>query len=453
MAWADRLRASIRSPSPRAILLAGWLVFLLYAYPGFMNTESVDQLIDSRTGDFTDWHSPVMTEVWRIVGVVISGPAGMLVLQSLLFLGGAYNLLRRMMSARAAAIASACILVFPPVMATMAVIWPESQLTGFLIAGAACLASPRRRLRLVGLGLVLVACGMRDAAALAALPIIVFGFVWRHGQRRWVRYAIATATWLGLVVAAAGLDAVLVDRETGRNEVALAMLDVVGVVAHAEPLDDAALQRELAGAPLAGPDVQQRARAVHGHPERFAAGEDRVFDPPTPSHHDALVDARFRLARAHPSAYLAHRWYQFARILGLKRAKAWSPVFTRFTASKGQRVGTAHAARHAPIQKAMNWSMHAIERTPLFVPYVYFFIALLVLPLAAIRRQRQALVLLASGIAYELALFVVTAETEYRYSHWLIAATVIAVVMLVARGAAQDRTRCDEPGRDVEQLG
>ena len=73
----------------------------------------------------------------------------------------------------------------------------------------------------------------------------------------------------------------------------------------------------------------------------------------------------------------------------------------------------------------------------LFRPYVYLAIALILLPLALRRRERAAVVLLASGIAYELALFVVTSDAEYRYSHWMIVATLLAVVVLIARGASE----------------
>src|SRR5262249_3941645 len=149
------------------ILLAGWLLFLLYAYPGYLLTESANQLFDARTGGFTDWHSPMMTEVWRIVSIPIAGPAGMLLLQSGLLLWGGFVLLRRTLSARAAAIAAVCILVFPPIMAPMAVITPEAQFAAFLIAGTAALSSERPAWRYTGLGLMVVACGLREGAGWA----------------------------------------------------------------------------------------------------------------------------------------------------------------------------------------------------------------------------------------------------------------------------------------------
>ena len=160
----------MRQLSPRAILVIGWLVFMLYAYPGYMNSEAVDQLIDARYGQFTDWHSPMLTEVWRVVGFVVSGPAGMLVLQSLLVLVGGYRLLRRAMSERAAAIAMCGVLVFPPVIATMGLVCPEALLAGCFLVGLDALRSPRRALKLVGLGLLVIGSAMRPGGSPRGAP-------------------------------------------------------------------------------------------------------------------------------------------------------------------------------------------------------------------------------------------------------------------------------------------
>src|SRR5262249_22318532 len=106
-ALAARPGRGDRMRSPRAILIAGWLVFVAYAYPGFMVSESSDMLYDARIGNFTDWHSATMTQLWQLTSWWISGPFGMLVVQSTLFLAGAYHLLRRVLAPRAAAFAAA----------------------------------------------------------------------------------------------------------------------------------------------------------------------------------------------------------------------------------------------------------------------------------------------------------------------------------------------------------
>ena len=48
-------------------------------------------------------------------------------------------------------------------------------------------------------------------------------------------------------------------------------------------------------------------------------------------------------------------------------------------------------------------------------------------------RDRLTLGLLASGVLYELSYFPVGPNPDYRYSHWMIAATTLACVILFVR--------------------
>src|SRR5262249_13915818 len=100
----------IRALSPRKILAIGWVGLLLYGSPGHMSYDSVGQLLEARSGVFSDGHPPAMAALWRAVDSVIAGPLGMLLIQSLAFLAGAYLLFKRRMSPRAAAITASLLL-------------------------------------------------------------------------------------------------------------------------------------------------------------------------------------------------------------------------------------------------------------------------------------------------------------------------------------------------------
>ncbi|HEY0194565.1 MAG TPA: hypothetical protein VGC42_25810, partial [Kofleriaceae bacterium] len=197
-----RAIAWLRGLRPRTILILGWLVFVVYAYPGYMTSDGVDQLFDARLGVFNDWSSPTMTEVWRLVGFAVTGPFGMLAVQSWLLLGGAYALLARITRPRGAAVGAAALLIFPPVMVTMAVIWPDSQMAGFLMAGLAAVTARRRGVRLAGVGLLVLAAAMRPGAGLAVLPLVAAGLAHQapraaRWQRALIGLAAAAAIWLG----------------------------------------------------------------------------------------------------------------------------------------------------------------------------------------------------------------------------------------------------------------
>ena len=57
---AKRALQWLTERSPVTILLAGWIVFFLGSYPGYLSIDSVLQLYTVRTGDTTD-HAPLMT--------------------------------------------------------------------------------------------------------------------------------------------------------------------------------------------------------------------------------------------------------------------------------------------------------------------------------------------------------------------------------------------------------
>src|ERR1044071_126515 len=99
MSW--RVHAD-RFFTERVILLLGWLLFMVYAYPGYMSADSIWQLAQARNIEpMSDWHPPMMALIWRFLDWFIAGPVLMLVLQSALFLVGLYALLARVMSGRA----------------------------------------------------------------------------------------------------------------------------------------------------------------------------------------------------------------------------------------------------------------------------------------------------------------------------------------------------------------
>jgi hypothetical protein len=432
-----RARAMIPGcATPRKILVAGYLLFLLYAYPGYLGTESVDQLVDARAGSFTDWYSPVMSEVWRLVEWVVTGPFGMLALQSTLLLGGAYHLFRRVVPARAAAIAACGMLVFPPVLAPIAVVWRDSQMAGYLLAGAAAVTSSRRAIRLVGLGLILLACAMRDAAVFAALPVVVLGFAWRDGQRWWARGAVAAAAWAAIAIGAAWLNGALADAVTERPGVALAASDIAGVLRYSAPIDDARLARELAGT---GVVVQGGAQALYARSEAASdGGRGMLGVPDTPEGRASLFAARRALLLAHRGAYLTARWHVFYRLLGLSSSVP-APVYASFVESPGHRAAIGHAATHGWVQRLLVKCVRPLGGTFLFRPYLYLIAAFVLLPIVVITRQRDTAMVLASGIAYELSWFFLAATADYRLSHWMILCSCLAAALLIARRVIQPR--------------
>lgn len=440
--------------SPR-ILCAGWLLFLVYSYPGYMSTDSVEQLLQARgVNPIHDGFPPLMARLWRITDDVVAGPLPMLAIQSLAFLIGLDRILRTQVRPRTAALVATALLLFPAIMTPMAVIWKDSQMAGFLLAGVAGLLSPRRRWRIAGCGLLFLATAQRYNAPAATLPLVLLLFSWRADLRGWRRYAIAAGIWVAITIAAFGLNRLLTERNFYGWHGAVAIHDIAGMIRYTPGLSDDELRAYLAGIPgtptaSIGEKFRKAYRATRWW--YLSHGDDRVYDPPsTEEHRQAIARAWRELVLDHPGGYLKHRFMVFIRMLGISSQRSAAPVWDRFTENDAQGDRIAYRAHHGPVQAAWLAALVMVQDSLLFRPYAYFFIALLLLPLC--RRQRIAFALLASGLLYELGSFIVVSSSDYRYSHWMIACSLIGAVLLFAarwrRGRAAVATHSEHDGAD-----
>lgn len=424
------------------ILVAGYVLFLVYAYPGFMSTDSVEQLLQARRGHLNDWYPPMMSLLWQQTDRVVAGPFPMLVIQSVTFLLGVDGILRRGLPPRAAAIASVCILLFPPVSNTMAVIWKDSQMGGFLVASIACLLSPNRRWQWAGVALASLATAQRYNAPLATLPPIVLLFVVRAPWTRWRRYLAAAGVWAALTAVAFGANALATDEEMHPWHNSVAFHDIAGTILEAK-MAEPQIEKALADVRLHGShDLKKRLHQTYSTAIWWylANGEGRVFELCETADDRAHVAAAWwHLVKLRPGAYLRHRWHVFEQLIGLGESMPVSPYWEGFTALPFQEDVLAHRASHSAVQRAWLDTTIWLSDTWLFRPHTYAILALILLPLC--RRDRLAGVLLGSGLLYEAGLFIIAPSSDLRYSHWMIACVAITLPYLVWR-----RMRPTAPG-------
>jgi hypothetical protein len=425
-----------RELQPRVILVLGGLVFLLYAYPGQLSIDSVDQLIEARDGFYTDAHPPAMAAIWNVLDHVIAGPFLMLLLQSITFLAGLYLVLSRALAPRNAAIAAVLVLLFPPVTCTMAFIWKDSLMAGMLALGAGLVTSPCRRARIASLGCFALATAVKYNAFAATLPLIVLLFEWTPGKRWLVRHALALATWLGVTLSAIGINAVLVDQPMHFWHSSLAIYDIAGVINYEDTMTDVELRAELEGTGLrVERNIQATARRIYGTRNlmRLVAGKQRMWNVPTSgrvpapeAQRDAIEAAWWRMVGGHPASYLKHRAAMFSSVLGLSYGSFGAVPYRTTSYAPATRLGLDQT----PMSYQDAWSSFYrwLSDTPLFRQWLYILIAVLLLPLC--RRERVIGAVLASGLVIEASLFVLAPSADYRYSHWTIVCTCVAFVML-----------------------
>lgn len=428
-------------------MACGWVVFLLYAYPGVMTMDSFDQLKEARAWFFTDSHPPVMAAIWGVLDRLISGPFGMLVLQSAAFVTGVYLLLARAMSPRAAAITSCAVLLFPPVLVPMAVIWKDCVMAGFLVLGTAAILDDRRGVRLLGLGALVIATALRYNALAATLPIIGLLFEWQPQKRWFVRYGVALGVWLAVAAVAFGINALLTDRKMHFWHSSLALADIVGTLAHVDDdIPDAELRPLLAPTQIrAEADLHQRIRRSYKAYDfqQLISGDDRLWDVnisgdiPTPApQREAIGRAWTELVSTYPGAFARYRFDNFAETLGLRAKFRGATVVPHAWQYEGMLAYMGLSRSYTRFQDAAaRANLWLARRTRLFRPHVYAVLALGLLLLC--RRHRDVLAILASGLCMELSMLPLGATPDYRYSHWLVTCTCLGLVMLFARRRAE----------------
>jgi hypothetical protein len=415
--------------SPRAALLSGVILFLLYAFPGYTSTDSVAQLVEARTGRYSDAHPPIMSAMWRYLDMIVAGPILMLLMQMSLFLGGMYVTLKRITSPKAAAWIASALLVFPPIMTPMAVIWKDSQMAGFLMAGIACVIQEKRRYRVLGLVFFVIACALRHNALAAVMPLVGVLLFWSPKIKLWKRIAILVAGVVFVVAAGFAVTRVLA---SDRIKLTPVWQDIVGVIAFTEEKTDLELMKILEGTKLVVyVDIQKHARKLYkmGGAWRITDGPDRMF------YQDTVMDWRpynrawRTLVFGDPGAYFAYHWDNFSILLGTCYDCVAAAVWNLPLEKADYMQYIEHNAAWSRFQDFVAWPLYDIAViTPLFTPWVYAAIGLLLLALCV--RDRLTFGLLTSGLLYQLSYFPVGANPDYRYSHWMIACVCLATVIL-----------------------
>jgi hypothetical protein len=420
---------------PRTILLIGFTLFLVWSFPGYTSTDSVNQLLEARSGKFSDAHPPFMSAQWRFLDAFVSGPLLMLLLQGTLFLGGLFVILKRFMRDRAAAITACAILLFPPILTTMGVIWKDGQMAGYLVAGTAAMLQPRLRTRLIGLALIAAACSIRHNAFAAAVPLVFFLFEFRTGIRWWKRTAIAIGAALLAVAAMFVVTKVLTVNPI---QMTPAFQDIVGVIAFSDEKSDEELRHALRGLDLAiETGIQERCRKLYElrGPWRITQGDDRLFFyPDTWDEWDALSRAWKDLVLSEPRAYLAHHWDVYRKLIGYDEVPR-APVYNLHIEYEVVVEEIQHNAGHSGAQVYAAKVLYWLDETPLFRPWIYAVVGLVLLVLFVRDRVTEAFI--TSGLLFELSYFPVGGDPDFRYSHWMITAVVIAAVILFVKRRAR----------------
>lgn len=424
-----------------ALALLGFIVVWWVYRPGFMSVDSVAQLTEARSGAFSDFHPPILALIWRYLDKVWPGPIGMLILlDGLFWLGVAvfFRLLRWPLWARAGALLVAGFQ--PAVFMLLGTIWKDTLMQATLLAAtsAMLLAGPRPRASEVGLVIALplmfVAIAVRHNGIGAAWPLLAlpfFGLKWLAGWRR--PWQLLAALGVGLVLALAlRQGSALLSRKIAEPTEYWQMTPIYDLVGMSLQVDEMLIDPEdgilSPGVDLArlrrAYDPRDHLRLYHCRGKNCTPALLRTNDP---TQLRALSANWKRAIKAHPRAYLAHRWRVFRELLRFEgRRVDLSTGITR------NRLGV-------PTQRseAGTFAVDLLARAPNFPFYATWFYVLLqgaLLVVGALdffkRGRPLSLCFSLSGLIYLATFFFATGAPDFRYSTWTILTTLLAACAL-----------------------
>ena len=429
---------ALRSYGHVAILVVVGLIEVVYAYPGYMNYDAADQLILARSDVITDYHPPVIVMYMRFFELFVEGPLLLLLAQLALFLWGTYALLRLRFARLWAAAIAAAVFVFPPVFTTLAVVWKDSQMAAFLVAGVALAIRPSRFARIAGLVLLAAAAAVRWNGGAALPPLVFLAIVmsWTFVRRRGLQLAVIAGLLGVTFVANSALTKALADHREHNWYRTTAVFDIVGVACHSPVTSDAELVALLDGTGLVEThDLKRRFCDLFPPGKRSWYEYAGMFTWP-PDRHQRLARKRVwkHLVTTYPGAWLEGRVALARDHLGLVPGlPAWEPVCQDFTGTAEQRARLGVTAELSSVQRAAGDAFRWLAaHTPLYKPWIYLLASVLLFGWAVWRRDLLVGCIVASGLAYQASIFLLANAPDFRFSHWMITCLLVGLALRYA---------------------
>jgi hypothetical protein len=434
-----------RSYATAIAALLAWVAglgLILSFWPGILIWDGIRQYTQALSGQFDDWHPPLMEWLWRFFIPLLPGPGPMLVLQLGLY-GAALGCLawrswQRGNPRQAAGLAATGL--FPPTLLLMATVIKDSLMAAILLAAFVLLVRFRetgsRPARALGIALVVIAACLRFNAFLAGLPLLAMAMPthWRTSRGR---AALALAAATALLLLAMPVANRLLGAERSGVELSLVIFDLGGITAHGG--GDA-----FPPLPVANPVAVNQGCYLA---ERWDSYSWWV-DPLCPTQFSVVRDAFARqqinpeifwikAIAAHPLAYAAHRlghWNIAGAFLTRQTPERW--IISASDPNDWNFKVAPNLANRAVT--AATWAIHAT---------LAFGLVMLGRRLP---RAAEMLALASSSLLYDLGYGVFSVASELRYYCWPMMATLMATVLFA--GLWRDTPAALRPGRPQQAL-
>ena len=434
-----------------AFILVAGITSTAFAYwPGFMTWDAIRQYGQAVSGDFDDWHPPVMEWVWRQLSAIHPGPAPMLLLQLSLLWGGLATVAARAMRERPwLAVAIMTCGLMPVSLALTGEVLKDCLMAGALLAVTGLIAWSDGNGRpigrsVMGFALLLFASTLRFNAFLAVVPLGLALLPPATCKTR-LRVVVAALAVAALSLAAMPIANRLLGAKPSGVGLSLVIFDLGGITKFSgknafPPIADFDESDDPTGLVSACYNPAQWDRYAWWGAAPCDIGFDNVSEAFAARH---INPYRWWLSQiaAHPIAYSEHRLAHFNINTRLfSRDAGERPVQIDAPPNEwGYKVTPGVVL--SVIDTAAVWS----AQTPLGWPIAWMALALsLVILSPSLRSHRIIAPLALSALLYGMGYGVLSVASELRYHFWTILATAVASVFAaadVSGGATVARSR------------
>ena len=432
-----------------AAFLGTLCLFLIYAlFPGRFDTDSGGMYAQS-AGLFRseDWASPLLEMFMSVGRRVAEGPAPLFVLQLMSWCFGLF-LLTDFLIQRGHRLSALCISIGCAAPLVSFIFIDVNKDTALAALGSPLIAcavrtslSDRRPHPLQQAGLAMLAIafvGMRNNAIVALAPLIC-AWAWIvYGPPRgsWLRGAdVALGVTLALVAGNKIIEYGLLKAHRSHIERALFVFDLAGIDADANA---------SAGAEVLGPEFPRRVRACYT-PKLWDAfewgackevGARSAELSRTAAGRAALHGAWIKAISQHPLAYLRHRAKSFDALNRIDCDADCSGLMTGgVSLVRPWKPGTVDRISRAALfleRLANDQYVGVLGRGVLWLGLLTLSMGILAVRLWRDRTDRFALLTFAigaSGLLYDITLFLIGVAYPLRYLHWTVMTAIIAAAM------------------------
>jgi hypothetical protein len=414
-----------------ALVLAATMVAA--GWPGLAEYDSVEQFRQALTGQYDDWHPPIMARTWSLLHALGDGAAPMMVLQIALYwlgLGSIAGGLARTDRPRSASLVLV-IGALPGFAVWQWAVLKDVQMVAAMVAAVGIVTWWRLRGERVPVAAAMVAIVLlgyatlvRANAVFATAPLAVMLLPIRNWPARMLLIVAGTAAVVALTPL---IDADLLGAAPSGVRTTEPLFDLAAIAVRSGDGD-------ATGIDPAGIAALRRGRCVKTYfwdtlgDGRCADAIEDLASRPAAAMYLQLAQAALR----HPVAYAGHR---LAHVNMTQRWLVGRGLMAGWPPSRSQ-PNTQGLGDPGPVASWWIDATRPLADTPLGWPIVWVALAMAAL-IEALRRTASplrdlALALLISSLALEASFIAISIAADLRYHLWPMIAAALGAILLAA---------------------